>query len=117
MHNDHMFCIMGRKTSRILFKKNCILLILGENINATKLNLLFQLKAIVTTNNMNSVMKGFCAFSNKEGASVLLRLIPGHADVADVVGHVAGAGEALLYIPLGLLAAALAPGGQGASAG
>lgn len=38
--------------------------------------------------------------------------LPGQADVAHTVSHVAVTGEALLYAPLGFLTAALGPGRQ-----
>lgn len=44
-------------------------------------------------------------------------LLPGHADVADMVSQVAVTGEALLYCPLRFLTAALSPDRQGTPAG
>lgn len=42
--------------------------------------------------------------------------LPGQADVAHTVSHVAATGEALLYAPLGFLTAALGPGRREAPA-
>lgn len=43
--------------------------------------------------------------------------VPGEADIAHTVSHVAVTGEAVLYAPLRCLTAALGPGQQEAPAG